>query len=149
MRREGKERANATDKNLNYGFRAYLRRVGNLDRDRVVLKRGDMDQKGDNSDSKGLEVVDHHIRCSRVVSGLDHRDWDQDQDQDHCMRDRLVFGDSDSAPLLCHDNRLSRASHLCHQRICGICLDRQEDRPCGQDFRNLLRRMDDVGSWTQ
>ena len=67
LRRDSKMRAGGTDKNLNYGFRAYLHRVGNPDRDRAVLKWEDKDQKGGNSDSKGLEVVDHYIRCSRLA----------------------------------------------------------------------------------
>ena len=67
--------SHATNKNLNRGFKAYLRRVGNPDMDRAVLKREGMDQEqGGNSDSKGLEVVEHHIRYSRLELGLDRRD---------------------------------------------------------------------------
>ena len=67
--------SHATNKNLNHGFRAYLRRVGNPDRDRAVLKREGMDQEqGGNSDSKGLEAVEHHIRYSRLELGFDRRD---------------------------------------------------------------------------
>lgn len=140
--RDSKEGTDATDKNLNHGFRAYLRRVDNPDRDRAVLKREGMDRKGDNSDSKGLEVVlDHHIHCSRLAWGeLDHRDWDQD----HCMKDSSTLDDSGRL-LLFHGNRLSHEGHPSHHQICGICLDLQEGRPCGQDSRNL-RRMDDVDS---
>ena len=108
LRRDSKEQTNATDKNLNHGFEAYLRRVDNPDKDRVVLKREGMRQEGDNSDSKGLGVEGHHIRCSRLARGLDHRDLDQDR----CMKDRLALDDSDH-PLY-HDNRLFRVGRPCH-----------------------------------
>ena len=114
LRRYSKGRADVTDKNLNHSFRAYLHRVGNPDRDRVVLIREDKDQKGGNSDNKGLEVVGHHIRCSRLAYGLGHRDWDQG----HCMRGSLTFAFGDPSHLLCHGNRLFLADHPCHQRIC-------------------------------
>lgn len=83
--------------------------LGNPDRDRAVLEREDTWQKGDNSDSKGLEeVVDHHIHCSRLACGLDHRDLDQD----HCMRDNSTL--DDSLHLLFRGNRLFHGNHPCH-----------------------------------
>lgn len=109
LRRDSKEGTDATDKNLNHGFKAYLHMVGNPDRDRAVLEREDTWQKGDKSDSKGLEeVVDHHIRCSRLACGLDHRDLDQD----HCMRDNSTL--DDSSHLLFRGNRLFHGNHPCH-----------------------------------
>ena len=140
LRRDSKEGADTTDKNLNHSFKAYLRKAGNPDRVRAVLKREDMDQQGDNSDSKGLGAVDHHIRCSRLACGLGHRDWDQD----HCMRGSSML--DDSGHLLFLDNRLFHGDRLCHHRICGVCLDRrQEDRLCERDSRSL-RRMGGVDS---
>ena len=143
LRRDSKEGTDATDKNLNYGFRAYLRRVGNPGRDRAVLKREGIHRKGDNSDNKGLEVVvlDHRIRCGRLAWGLGHRDWDWDQD--HCMKDSSTL--DDSGRLLFRGNRPFHEGHPYHHQICGICLDLREGRLCGQDYRNL-RRMDDADS---
>ena len=118
--------------------------MDNPDRDRVVLRREDMRwQQGDNSDSKGLEVEGHHIRCIRLAYGLDHRDLERVR----CMWGSLTSGDS--GHLLYPGNRLVHEGRPYHRRICVICLHhRQEDHPCGQDSRNLLllRRMDDVDS---
>lgn len=111
--------------------------MGNPDRDRAVLKREDMGQKGDNSDSMGLEAVDHHIRCSRLACGLGHRDWDQD----HWVGDNSAL--DDSGHLLFRGNRLFHGAHPSHHQIYVIYLDRrQEDHLCEQDYRSLRRRGD-------
>ena len=44
LHRDSKEGADTTDENLNHSFKAYLRKAGNPDRVRAVLKWEDMDQ---------------------------------------------------------------------------------------------------------
>ena len=109
LRRDSKDGTNAIDKNLNHGFKAYLRKLGNPGKDRAVLKQEDMRQRGDNSDNcKDLEAEEQHIRCSRLVCALGHRD----SGRDRCKRDSLAFGDLDH--LLCRGNRLFHANHPFH-----------------------------------